>query len=347
MSFRLIILIQVTCLFAAYIISSCKRKDPQYPVNNQEAVSLTPYKIKYPAHFPDMVIPDDNKPYKERIDLGRMLYYDVNLSNDGRACATCHLQSYGFTVPGMVKEMPVLSHVNMGWYKNFMWDGSKTGGLEEVMQFETREFFATDLAKINNIAKYKTLFKNAFGVDNITYKEIGYALAQFARTMISGDSKYDRYMRGEQPLSPAEESGMNLFFTEKGDCFHCHTVMTTTDNSFHNTGLDSIYVKEMDKGYYNVTRNPEDLGKFKTPNLRNVALREHYMHDGRFTTLEQVINFYNSGVHKVGTLDPIMTKPGKEHGLRLTEEEKFQLVAFLKTLTDSTFLTNKEFSQPE
>lgn len=140
--------------------------------------------------------------------------------------------------------------------------------------------------------------------------------------------------------------GMRIFFSEKGDCFHCHTAMITTDGQMHNTGLDSIYAKEMDKGYYNVTKNPNDLGKFRTPNLRNVALRKFYMHDGRFTTLEEVVDFYNSGVKRVSNIDPIMTKEGKENGLNLNTVEKQQLVAFLKTLTDETFITDTAFSKP-
>lgn len=328
-------------------IASCK-KESNPPVTTPEPeYQLTPYNIQKPAHFPEMYIPEDNKPYAERIELGRMLYYDNILSNDGRACASCHFQSHGFTIPGMMNNMPVLSHVNLAWHEKFMWDGSKTGTLEDVMLFETQEFFATDLEKINNSEKYRNLFKKYFGVDYITHHEIAYALAQFTRTLISKDSKYDRYMQGAERLTYNEEMGMRIFFSEKGDCFHCHTAMITTDGQMHNTGLDSVYNKEADKGYYNVTKNTSDLGKFRTPNLRNVALRKFYMHDGRFTTLEEVVEFYNSGVNRVSNIDPIMTKEGKENGLNLNQVEKQQLVAFLKTLTDETFITDTRFSKPD
>lgn len=333
-----------TCIVLAV---SCKKESTPPTVTPQDTTyKLTPYEIVMPAHFPEMYIPEDNKPYVERIELGRMLYYDNILSNDGRACASCHFQSHGFTIPGMVNNMPVLSHVNLAWHGKFMWDGSKSGTLEDVMLFETQEFFATNLEKINNSEKYRKLFKQYFGVDYITHHEIAYALAQFTRTMISKDSKYDRYMKGAERLTYNEEMGMRIFFSEKGDCFHCHTAMITTDGQMHNTGLDSIYTKEMDKGYYNVTQNPNDLGKFRTPNLRNVALRKFYMHDGRFTTLEEVVEFYNSGVNRVSNIDPIMTKEGKENGLNLNAVEKQQLVAFLKTLTDETFITDTSFSKP-
>lgn len=343
------LIVQVICTLICFIalLVSCKPDSPDYPLNTEKPANpLTPYSIYHPARFPEMKIPDDNKPYKERIELGRMLYYDPILSNDGRACANCHLQSYGFTVPGMVNGMPVLSHVNMAWYNNFMWNGSKKGGLEDVMQFETREFFATDLNKMNNSATYKELFKKCYNVDYITHKEIGYALAQFTRTMISDGSKYDRYIKGIEDMSYDEKKGAEFFFSEKGDCFHCHVTLLTTDNSFHNNGLDSIYTSDKDKGLFMVTGDAKDLGKFRTPNLRNVALRNSYMHDGRFKTLEEVVEFYNSKVRKSATLDPVMTKPGKENGLQLNAYEQKQLIAFLKTLTDSAFITNPNFSKP-
>lgn len=340
--------IVAACITAQFLVTvSCKKnKDDVNPAPVDSSYTLTPYDIIYPAHFPLPKIPDDNKPYAERIELGRMLYYDPIMSNDGRACASCHLQNYGFTVPGLVGNMPVLSHVNLAWHTNFMWDGSKNGSLEDVMLFETKEFFATDLDKMNSSTKYKPLFKKYFGVDNITHKEIAYALAQFTRTMISGNSKYDRFVRGTEQFTIDEQNGWQIFFSEKGDCFHCHVRLLTTDNLFHNTGLDSTYNVDADKGYYNVSKNVNDLGKFRTPNLRNVALRSHFMHDGRFTTLEQVIDFYDHQVHRTNTLDPIMTKPGKENGLKLTGLEKQQLIAFLNTLTDSTFLTDPVFSKP-
>lgn len=337
----------VVMIFGAW---SCSKEETHIPVTDNPvpatSQNLTPYTIKTPPFFAKLEIPEDNQPFVERIQLGRMLYYDNILSNDGRACANCHLQSYGFTIPGTVANISVLPHVNLGWYQNFMWDGSKTGNLEDVMLFETQEFFATDLQKLNNNEKYKTLFKQCYDVDYITHKEIAYALAQFTRTMISGDSKYDRYLRGQTLLSFNEERGRQLFFSEKGDCFHCHSAVFTTDNLMHNTGLDSIYSKKSDKGYYNVTNNPKDLGKFRTPTLRNVALRQYYMHDGRFTKLEEVIDFYDHKVHVSENIDPIMVKSGKEDGLNLSTLEKQQLVAFLKTFTDSTFIYETSFSKP-
>jgi cytochrome c peroxidase len=334
--------------FTLALVAGCKKDSGNGPDNPPVDTSmvLTPYEIIPPAFFPEMIIPEDNKPFVERIKLGRMLYYDPSLSNDGRSCAGCHLQAKGFTKDGLVGGMPVLPHVNLGWYSRFMWNGSQQGSLEDVMLFETRDFFLTDLTKMNANQTYKELFRKHFGVSYITHKEIAYALAQFVRTQISRDTKYDRYIRGEAELTYDEMQGRNLFFTERGDCFHCHSNPMMTDDAFHNTGLDSLYAKEEDKGLYHVTGKVADMGKFRTANLRNVALRTRFMHDGRFSSLEEVIEFYNSGVRRVGNLDPIMTKPGKENGLKLTAAEKYQLLQFLKTLTDETFINDTTLSAP-
>ena len=139
--------------------------------------------------------------------------------------------------------------------------------------------------------------------------------------------------------------GLDIFTTEKGDCFHCHSLGLFTDNKFRNNGIDSIYIGN-DLGRYNVTTNTNDIGLFKTPTLRNIELTAPYMHDGRFQTLDQVIDHYNSGVKHSATLDPIMTKPSKIYGLGLTTIEKYDLIAFLKTLTDTTFIHNPLLQKP-
>ncbi len=335
-------------LFILSFAFSCKKNTDQNQVTtNHTTLDLTTDTILTPLYFPTPVIPEDNLPVKEKVQLGRQLYYDPILSNDGRSCASCHVQSIGFTVPGLYNNaMPVLPHVNLAWYENFMWDGSKKGTLEDIMMFEVKDFFATDLAKVNQSAKYTSLFKKYYGVTTITHKELAYALAQFMRTLVSATTKYDLSLRGQYKRTPEEQRGFEIFFTEKGDCFHCHVNPVTTDNLLHNTGLDSIYIKESDKGYYLVSGAPSDLGKFKTPNLRNVALRNRFMHDGRFSSLEEVIDFYDQGMHKVSNLDPVMSLPAKKNGLQLTMAEKQQLIAFLKTFTDSTFISSPKYGNP-
>lgn len=338
--------ILITGLLLSVLIAACSKSDTAAtPEPVDTAVVLTPYELKSPSYFPKLIIPEDNKPYVEKIRLGRMLYYDQILSNDGRSCASCHIQSKGFTVDGLVNNMPVLHHANLAWNYNFMWDGSKSGTVEDLMLFEVKDFFGTDLSKLNSNATYKALFNKYFGVNEITYKELSYALAQFVRTMISSNTRFDRYLLGQGNYSLEEVQGFYIFFSERGDCYHCHVNPMFTDNQLHNIGIDSIYSNVSDKGLFNVTGDYKDIGKFRTPNLRNVALRSRFMHDGRFKSLEEVIEFYNTGVHRVDNLDPIMTKPGKEYGLQLSAEDKQHLLAFLRTLTDSTFINDTALSR--
>ncbi|MBS1783543.1 MAG: hypothetical protein JSS78_10790 [Bacteroidetes bacterium] len=343
---RVIMVGLIAFLVGASTLSACKKNNDDNPSSTDSTVVLTPYEIIAPAHFPILEIPNDNKPTVERIKLGRMLYYDTLLSNDGRACAGCHLQSKGFATDLLYQGVPVLPHENLAWNSNFMWEASKQGTLEDVMLFEVQTFFATNLEKVNQNTTYRQLVKKYFGVNKITYKELSYSLAQFVRTLISRDTKYDRFIRGEAALNYDELQGRNLFFSERGDCFHCHINPVMTDNQLHNIGLDSLYTKVLDKGYFNLSGKVSDLGKFRTPNLRNVALRKYLMHDGRYSSLEEVVEFYNSGVHKVFNVDPIMTKPGKENGLNLTAQEKKQIVSFLQTLTDYTMLADTALSAP-
>jgi cytochrome c peroxidase len=161
------------------------------------------------------------------------------------------------------------------------------------------------------------------------------AIAQFERTLISSDSKFDRYIRGEEQLTPSELSGYAIFNSEKGDCFHCHGSQMFMDNRFHNNGLDIEPFTDLGLGY--VSGNSNDNGKFRTPSLRNIEYTSPYMHDGRFISLEEVVNHYNSGGNYSSTVDPLMKKIGI--GLQLTNEEKQDLVSFLKTLSDENFIT--------
>ena len=163
--------------------------------------------------------------------------------------------------------------------------------------------------------------------------------------MNSGNSKFDRFVRHETMLSPEETEGFSIFFTEKGDCFHCQSMSLTTDGDIHNIGLDSVF-NGVNAGYYNVSHSAADYGKFRTPTLRNIGLKNTFMHDSRFQSLEEVIEHYNSGVKHSPSLDPIMTKPSKQFGLNLTQQDKQNLKAFLLTLTDSTFLNNSNLSDP-
>ena len=193
---------------------------------------------------------------------------------------------------------------------------------------------------LNASITYKDLFRKAFNIEDIDSTHVVMAIAQFERTLISTNSRHDKYLRQEVQLTPSELNGFVIFNSEKGDCFHCHGTNKLMDNSFHNNGLDTEPFSDL--GLAKVTGLTSDNGKFKTPTLRNIEFSAPYMHDGRFATLEQVVEHYNSGGNFSSTVDPLMKKLGV--GLQLTNQQKQDLVAFLKTLSDTDFITNPDFT---
>jgi cytochrome c peroxidase len=230
----------------------------------------------------------------------------------------------------------------------YNWEGSEPN-LDTLCigDFEP-EFFNTQVhelySRLTSHPEYPELFRKAFNIRDInalTYQQlktrISHAISQYMRTLISANSRFDSARIGYIQLSPDEHEGMVIFFSEKGDCFHCHAQPLFNDNRLHNNGLSSTFAG-FDKGHALVTAQDKDLGLFVTPTLRNIAQTAPYMHDGRFGTLEEVIDFYNSGVKPSATLDPVMYKRKNIQTLDLTDEEKRQLVAFLKTLTDQSFI---------
>lgn len=297
----------------------------------------TAYNLQIPLGFPEMTIPEDNLLTVEGVALGRKLYYDKKLDkNEARACATCHVQNKSFT-----SGPDVLPHINLGWSNNFLWNSKVSGTLEDIMRFEVVDFFETNVDVLNSDAEYPTLFKQAFGVDEITTDEVVKSLAQFFRIMNSGNSKFDKFLRNDTEFTNQEYLGYELFYTERGDCFHCHATIFMTDNMVHNNALDT----DPEQGYFAITSDSLDYGKFKSPTLRNIEYTTPYMHDGRYATLEEVVEFYSSGLEKSSTVDPLM-KNLSAGGVQLNAEEKTALVAFLKTLSDPEFLTNPELSDP-
>ena len=198
-------------------------------------------------------------------------------------------------------------------------------------------------AAIQNISIYPPMFKAAFGSETVTFKNISRAIAQFIRTLISSNSKFDRYIRGEENLLSQELSGYAIFNTEKGDCFHCHGTILFTTNLYYNNAKDSVFTDTRDR--YAVTLDLSDKGAYKATTLRNISLTGPYMHDGRFATLDDVINFYSEGLVWSPYVNPLMKKVN-EGGVHLTPSEKADLKAFLLTLSDSDFVTNPAFSKP-
>ena len=318
-----------------------------------EVPAATPYTLVIPQGLPPMNIPSNNPLTVEGVALGKRLFYDPILSaNNTQSCASCHIQETGFSettqystgIDGIEGNRNAMPLINLGWQTKFFWDGGANGLESQVIgpitnPIEMHETMENVVAKLNAHAEYPDLFKAAFGSAEASSQNIMRAIAQFERTLISGNSKYDQYMRGETFLSSQELNGLSLFTDmEKGDCSHCHSLGSTfSDFEFRNTGLDSIPV---DEGRYLITLNQGDRGKFKTPSLRNVELTAPFMHDGRFQTLLECVQHYNTGFRYSANLDPNLSFAVKG---RMTQQEMEDLVTFMKTLTDMEFVNNPAF----
>tara|TARA_Y100001968_G_C19406170_1_gene743753 strand:+ start:669 stop:1739 length:1071 start_codon:yes stop_codon:yes gene_type:complete len=341
------------------LFSSCKKEgctdplainyDPDSEINNGSCnyFETTPYVIETPYGFPDMIIPSDNPMTVEGVELGKKLFKDPILSaNNTLACINCHLPSSSFSDPnqfstgvnGTLGDRHASALINVGWNNSFNWDGSASSLEEQAFEPVTNPLEMHNSWKnventLNQHPEYLQLFKQAFNIDYIDSLHVVKAIAQFERSLISTNSKFDKYLRGEIALTASELNGYAIFNSEKGDCFHCHGTQMFMDNQFHNNGLD--IEPFLDLGLGSVTGNPSDNGKFKTPTLRNIELTAPYMHDGRFANLEEVIEHYDNGGHYSSTVDPLMKKLGV--GLLLTNQEKEDLISFLLTLTDEEF----------
>ncbi|MBI2272048.1 MAG: cytochrome-c peroxidase [Bacteroidetes bacterium] len=336
------------------IVFSCRR-------DADIVCTATPYTLTIPKRFPQPVIPADNPLTVEGIRLGRMLYYDPILSSNGLSCSTCHKNERSYSTPFFTtktgQKISVPPHINLAWNTDYNWNGSEPTLDRLCLGDFGPDFFNTNMAslvqKLKKHPQYPLLFNKAFSISDlstITYSElqlkIVYAISQFMRTMISSESRCDKMVRHEIMFTPEEMDGFQTFVTERGDCFHCHGYPLFTSNTFNNNGLDST-LTGANLGRNLVTSNNYDKGKFSVPTLRNIELTAPYMHDGRYQTLEEVVEFYNSGVHwNSPNVDPLMTKPAKEYGLNLTPVQKANLVKFLKTLTDTIFINNPDFKNP-
>lgn len=317
----------------------------------------TPFRFQMSRTFPVPALPRDNPLLVERVALGEKLFNDPALSRDGTlSCATCHPASSAFSDSrrfslgveartGTRQGMPLF---NLAWKKEFFWDG-RAPSLRAQALMPIQDHLEMDETLPNVVAKLQKShaadFERAFGTAQVTTERIGLALENFLLTLTSHDSKFDRVMRGEEKLSAEEQRGFELFMMEReprmgslgADCFHCHGGALFTDHQFRNNGLA---IDEKDLGRFKVTQSALDRGTFATPSLRNIALTAPYMHDGRFQTLEQVLDHYSDGVQRTDTLDPNLAKH-PDGGLHLSAEEKKAVIAFLKTLTDPRFASTK------
>jgi len=326
--------------------SACK--DVDYDSNSP----TKPIEFVVPPGFP---APDydfaNNEVTNDRFALGRKLFYDPILSKDNSiSCGSCHQQAGSFAhidhrlshgINGLLGNRNSPAIFNLAWHTDFFWDGGVAHiELQPINPItnpvEMDETISNVILKLQSSNSYPGLFKTAYGSDSVTSQNMLRALAQFMAVMVSADSKYDKYVRSESggSLTTSELNGMQLF---RQKCESCHKEPLFTDLSFRNNGLDSISV---DQGRYLITLDPADAGKFKVPSLRNITVSFPYMHDGRLNTLSEVLDHYSSGIKQSPTLDPALS-----NGISLTQSEKNDLLNFLGTLTDYTFLNNSQFSE--
>jgi cytochrome c peroxidase len=342
--------------------------------------TLQPYTLAAPKHFSgNFRLPTDNPMTVQGVELGRMLFYEKKLSGDNtQACASCHQQKFAFTdggkrfstgIAGQVGNRNTMSLANLLWVNRFFWDGRSSSLEEQALipiqdPIEMHQSLAQSVAKLQATDPYPARFKLVFGSERITAENLAKALAQFERTLISADSRYDRYLLGNRAaLTSLELEGLNLFFTHPdplnglrgGNCGDCHLQVTTAGDpsnwrGFHNNGLDNDGA--LNEGLQKVTGNAFDRGKFRAPPLRNIALTAPYMHDGRFNSLAQVLDHYDQHIRDSQTLDPLILAASNDYPastpvkLFLTPREKQAILAFMETLTDSTFINDRRFGNP-
>ena len=328
---------------------------------------LKPYNFKkLGIGFTKMPINEKNRVTEKGVNLGRHLFYDPILSLDSTiSCASCHKQEFAFSdgakkfstgINNQQQTRNTLPLFNLAWYPKLFWDGRAKSIEKQVAEpiLNNKEMgmnWSLLISRLENSKFYKTKFEEAFGNQKIDSSLIVKAIAQFERTLISDNSKYDKVLRGEAKFTKDEYDGFVIANDQSmGDCLHCHptdaNAMGTTFD-FSNNGIDNFNnVNQFkDAGLAITTGLDIDFGKFKIPSLRNVALTAPYMHDGRFKTLEQVINFYSDSVNTPINLDSKM-QYAHRGGVRLTNAEKQKVFAFLNTLTDSIFIKNEQFSNP-
>jgi cytochrome c peroxidase len=318
-------------IFVLLSLASCKKDAITTDNGNPLAI---------PKGFPRPAIPENNQPTADRIELGRRLFFDPILSRDSTiSCASCHFTDKKFTdglpisigIENRIGIRNAPSLLNVAYLPTMFWDGG-VPNLEQQVLAPIESHFEMDfnlpdvVTRLNNIDAYKTLSMKAYGQLPSIFS-VTRAIACFERTLFTGKSKYDdyTYYNNKNALSAAEIRGMELFFGEEGDCFHCHGTFLFTDNSFQNNGIYEYYA---DSGRARITLNQDDVGLFKVPSLRNCEKTAPYMHDGSFSTLEEVIEHYNSGGKSHRNKSSILRQ------LNLSIQDKQDLVAFLKALTD-------------
>lgn len=331
---------------------------PQIPYAYTEA--LPNYFNQGPIRAAD-TLPTDNPITDAGATLGRVLFYDPRLSNNNTtSCASCHIQARGFSdtvaqsigFDGKRTERKSMGLINARYYQRgaFFWD-ERASSLEHqvLMPIQDAKEMGSTLAALESelaaTSYYPTLFEEAFGTADVTSERIALALAQFVRSLVSYQSKYDLGIDNDfSNFTEQERQGLLLFTSQRANCSVCHRTHLQILDRPRNNGLDS---QTIDPGVGGVTGEPQDDATFKAPSLRNVALRAPYMHDGRFATLDDVVAFYNNDVQNHPNLDPVMRGRNRNpRRLNLSGDEQAALVAFLETLTDTSINSEPRFSDP-
>ena len=317
-----------------------------------------PIAYQVPSNFPPLAYNMADNPLTEKgFELGKKIFYDGRLASDGVvSCGFCHIQNDAFTHHGHtfshgvgdgvgVRNAPPIQ--NMAYQTQFFWDGAADHiellSMSPISnELEMNGNIIAIINMMKNDSSYKRLYKQAFANGEINSENMLKALAQFMTLLTSSNSRFDKYRRNELGgiLTTQELAGYAIFNQK---CASCHATDIFTDNSFRNNGLP-INPSINDKGRYRVTGLDEDKYRFKVPSLRNIEKTAPYMHDGRFYTLEAVLDHYDSGVAQIQNLDPSLQHAGTL-GIPLSSTEKAQLITFLKTLTDNEFLSNPKFAE--
>ena len=328
------------------------------------AYDPTPYNLETPVNM-EITSPPGNPLTEQGVKLGHYLFFDPILSGDNTmSCATCHSLDAGTSdsrrfsvgIDGTVGRRNAMPLFNLGYMNEFFWDGRVQGlEMQVIMPIEDhtemKETLDNLLAELAAHPDYPRMFFEAFGEPAITGDQVARALAQYLRTLVSFNSRYDKAMRREIFPTDAEWRGRVLFNDLLGaDCMHCHNEGNNLfgDFKYRNNGITAAATIQdfPDAGRGEVTGAAKDYGTFKTPSLRNVALTAPYMHDGRFATLEEVIEHYSSGLQQSPNINPGELEHVGSGGVQLTVAEKADLLAFLHSLTDSSIFSNPLFLSP-
>ncbi len=335
-------------------------------VSFNDLVSNGPYVFPQVSQFPAMPVSATNPVTIQGAALGRYLFYDPVLSADSSfSCASCHKQQHAFSdapnqlskgFNGTVQRRNTPPLFNLAWYPSLFWDG-RAQSIESQVFHPVRDRnemglnWKTATERLARSAFYRKKFRELYGEKPIDSTLIANVIAQFERTLISYQSKYDQVIAGRAKFTLEELEGMEIVNDmTKGNCLHCHTTDGDglgTTGQFSNNGLDEVSTTTgfKDGGLGTITKNSSDMGKFKIPSLRNLVFTAPYMHDGRFASLEEVLDFYNIGLKTSPTIDNKMEFV-HQGGSKLTIHEKRKVILFLKTLSDSAFITSQEFSNP-